>query len=116
MIFVAYLFKEKNAEFCYLPNCRTLKTIRTQDTITFNSKVQMLLDNQKVAQENIDSILTYGEVNFSKSSIDRSEGSPTEKCNTYYIEGFINNQPIELVVYNCKFSAEIKDLIPLNNQ
>lgn len=114
LIFVAYLFKEKKAEFCYLPNCRTLKTIRTQDTLTYSVEIQNLMDNRKVAKENIDSILTYGEVNFSKSSIDRSEGSPTEKCNTYYVDGYINNEPVELVVYNCKFSAEIRGLNAIN--
>src|SRR5699024_1809240 len=101
LIFVAYFFKEKRAEFCYLPNCRTLKTIRTQDTLSYSPAIESLIENQKIAKENIDSILTFGEVNFSKSKIDRSEVSPNENCNTYYIEGYINNQPVELVVYNC---------------
>jgi acetyl-CoA carboxylase beta subunit len=107
---VFYFFKEKNAEFCYLPNCRTLKTIRTQDTLSYSASIQALIDKQSIAKANIDSILTYGDVNFSKSKIDRSEVAPNEHCNTYYIDGYINNEPVELVVYNCKFSAEVKEL------
>lgn len=116
LIFVAYFFKEKRAEFCYLPNCRTLKTIRTQDTLAYSPKIQYLIDNKSIVKENIDSILTYGEVDFTKSKIDRSDVTPTESCNTYYINGYINNEPVELVVYNCKFSAEVKGLNQIGNQ
>lgn len=116
LIFVAYFFKEKRAEFCYLPNCRTLKTIRTQDTLGYSVAIQSLIDNQSIVKENIDSILTYGEVNFSKSNIDRSEVSPSDNCNTYYIDGFINKKPVELVVYNCKFSAEVQELNKIGKQ
>ncbi|EKF56032.1 hypothetical protein I215_03775 [Galbibacter marinus] len=116
LIFVAYFFKEKRAEFCYLPNCRTLKTIRTQDTLSFSPSVQSLIDNKKILEENIDSILTYGSVNFTKSKIDRSDVSSFEVCNTYYIDGYVNKQPVELVVYNCKFSAEIQKLNRIASQ
>lgn len=117
LIFVAYFFKEKRAEFCYLPNCRTLKTIRTQDTLSYSASIQSLIDNKSIVKENIDSILTYGDVNFTKSKIDRSEVSPSEKnCNTYYIDGYINNELVELVVYNCKFSAEVQKLNKFENQ
>ncbi len=116
LIFVAYFFKEKRAEFCYLPNCRTLKTIRTQDTLSYNPAIQFLIDNKEIQEENIDSILTYGKVNFSKSNIDRSDVSSSDVCNTYYIDGYINNKPVELVVYNCKFSAEVQALNMVENQ
>lgn len=116
LIFVFYLFKEKKAEFCYLPNCRTLKTIRTQDTLSYSASIQALIDNQRIVKENIDSILTYGDVNFSKSKIDRSDVATNANCNTYYIDGYINNEPVELVVYNCKFSAEVQKLNSIENQ
>ncbi|MEH6704476.1 MAG: DUF4258 domain-containing protein [Galbibacter orientalis] len=114
LIFLAYFFKEKRAEFCYLPNCRTLKAIRTQEEINFSSKIQQLIDNNTISEEQIDSVLTYGEVNFSKSNIDREQTNSEDKCSTYYIDGEINNEPVELVVKNCKFVADILDVSKKN--
>ncbi|MCF8714158.1 DUF4258 domain-containing protein [Joostella atrarenae] len=110
LIFLAYFFKEKRAEFCYLPNCRTLKSIRTQEKINFAPNMQQLLDNKTITEEQIDSVLTYGDVNFDKSDIARSQTSSEDKCSTYYINGKINNEPVELVVKNCKFVADILDI------
>ncbi|MEL4308672.1 DUF4258 domain-containing protein [Joostella sp. CR20] len=109
LIFLAYFFREKRAEFCYLPNCRTLKSIRTQETINFAPNMQQLIDNKTISEEQIDSVLTYGEVNFSKSDINRDQAAE-DRCSTYYIDGKINNEPVELVVKNCKFVADILDL------
>ncbi|MCM5663189.1 DUF4258 domain-containing protein [Galbibacter mesophilus] len=110
LIFLAYFFREKRAEFCYLPNCRTLKSIRTQEKIEFSPSVQQLLDNNTISEEQLDSLLTFGEVNFSKSDVDRTQSLSEEKCSTYYIDGQINNKPTELVVKNCRFKAEILDI------
>ncbi|QLE02785.1 DUF4258 domain-containing protein [Galbibacter sp. BG1] len=110
LIFLAYFFREKRAEFCYLPNCRTLKSIRTQEKIEFSPYIQQLLDNKTISKEQIDSILTYGEVNFSKSNVDRTQDLSEEKCSTYFINGEINKEPTELVVKNCRFKAEILEI------
>ncbi|MCX2680798.1 DUF4258 domain-containing protein [Galbibacter sp. EGI 63066] len=110
IVFLAYFFREKRAEFCYLPNCRTLKTIRTQDVVNYSPKMQQLIDNNTVTLEQIDSVLTFGDVNFSKSDIARKRDTKGEKCSTYYIDGNINNKPIELVVENCDTVAEIAQI------
>ena len=93
-----------------MPNCRTLKAIRTQEEVNFSPKIQQLIDNNTISEEQIDSVLTYGEVNFSKSNIDREQTNSEDKCSTYYIDGEINNEPVELVVKNCKFVADILDV------
>lgn len=69
--------------------------------------MQQLLDNNTISKEQIDSVLTNGKVNFSKSEVDRTQDLSQEKCSTYFIDGKVNNEPIELVVKNCRFQAEI---------
>lgn len=74
-IILIFIFKEKQVSFCYFPNCRVLKEIRScevvfpSDSISVQTKqmVQFLLQN--------------GDVDFSESQVH------TQPCKTYVIKG-----------------------------
>jgi len=96
LIILAFFFKKKEVEFCYGPNCRVLKNIRTKQ-ITFNT---LEIDSTTVY-----SILNDGDVLFSKSD---TKSTP---CKMYFIEGEVNDNELELKVKNCDSTAVIEEVI-----
>lgn len=103
LVILSFIFKEKNTEFCYFPNCRVLKDLR-EKPLTFGPEVAQLLDNSVISREQIDSVLVDGDVNFDKSD------TKTSPCKTYYIDGEINAKSVELMVKRCDNMAEVNKI------
>lgn len=108
IIFV-YYFMTKKAEasgvtFCYLPNCRVLKDIRSKP-LKISDEANKKFDEKWVTLEDIKMSLELGEVDFSKSN------KPFENGKLYVVEGkTIANQDIIIEVINYGDKVTLKDI------
>lgn len=108
IVFV-YYFMTKKAEasgvsFCYLPNCRVLKDIRSKP-LKISDEAQKTLEEKWITLEDIKTSLQYGDVDFSKSN------KPFENGNLYVIEGkTIENQNIIIEMINYNELVVLKDI------
>jgi len=104
-LFLLFIFKNKKTEFCYMPNCRVLKDIRTKG-ITVSKEAQAVLNEKVVTMDDIHNTLKYGDVDFSKSNKINPGGGKI-----YIIEGrTLKNQPIVLEVVNKSERAILKNV------
>lgn len=107
IVIVAYIFREKGAEFCYAPNCRVLKDIRNK-TIVYEDEAQKSLKENRIDTTGITTtVFTQGDVIFSKSD------TKLDSCKTYTIEGTLKTGKVELFVKNCDSIASISSIIPI---
>lgn len=75
---VYYFLDAKDSSFCYLPNCRVLKDLRSKPyTVSQKAKTQF----QLLTKEEINTFLTLGNIDFSKSNV------PYQGGKLYIIEG-----------------------------
>ncbi len=97
-VFVMWYLKSKatdrGVEFCYFPNCRVLKDLRSK-SLEIDSLAKISLDEKWVTMEDIKKSLTYGDVDFEKSN------EPYRKGKIYIIEGKTsNNEDITITMIN----------------
>uniref|UniRef100_UPI00404AF28A DUF4258 domain-containing protein n=1 Tax=Flavobacterium sp. TaxID=239 RepID=UPI00404AF28A len=94
----------RGVEFCYLPNCRVLKDIRSKPFYYSD------IASEKLAQKWLDTIdiqntLRYGDVDFDLSNV------PTDGGKLYVVEGkTIKNQPITIEVINFSDKVLLRDI------
>lgn len=102
LIFLAIFLKKKSDEtgvsFCYFPNCRTLKDIRSKP-LTYSDEVSEIFRNGDYDTLDIKKILTEGTVDFGKSDTN------AEDCKTYFVEGIVDGRETSLEVKNCNEKA-----------
>ena len=85
---------DRGVEFCYLPNCRVLKDLRSK-SLAIDSLAQHALDEKWVTIDDIRKSLTYGDVDFEKSN------EPYRKGKIYIIEGKTSkNEDITITMVN----------------
>ena len=105
IVFLTLFLKKKSDEtgvtFCYFPNCRTLKDIRSKP-LEYSDQVNDLLSDQVIDSTDIRYILTEGDVDFGKSDT-KSKG-----CKTYSIESMVDNREIQVQVKNCAEKAIVQ--------
>ena len=94
LVLLAFFLNRKRAEFCYLPNCRVLKELRSKP-LSFSEEFSN--DLQELA---VDSVLVYtflsqGDVDFGASD------TGAEPCPVYRIEAESGENLMELTVENC---------------
>lgn len=98
MVFLAIFLKKKSEEtgvyFCYFPNCRTLKDIRSKP-VFYSDEVQKLFQNKQLDSVDIAYFLNEGEVDFGKSN------TKSVPCKTYFIEGLVKEKEALMKVENC---------------
>lgn len=97
-IFVMWFLKSKatdrGVEFCYFPNCRVLKDLRSK-SLEIDSLAQQSFKEKWVTLEDIKQSLTYGDVDFEKSN------EPYRKGKIYIIEGKTSkNEDITITMVN----------------
>jgi hypothetical protein len=109
IVFLAFFLKKKSEEtgvsFCYFPNCRTLKNIRSKP-LTYSDAVRNQLVNQHIDSIDIALLLTEGDVDFSRSD------THSKDCKTYIIEGELHGEATLLKVRNCEEKAIIESIRP----
>ncbi|TDS64171.1 DUF4258 domain-containing protein [Myroides indicus] len=107
-IFLLYFFGEKKTEFCYLPNCRVLKELRTKP-MTYSPEADSILQQNWVEKKDIEKILQHGKVDFSKSNIEFENGK------IYIINGINKkNESITIKVINYSNDSKLYDIVKNN--
>lgn len=99
LVFLSIFLKKKSdetgVEFCYFPNCRTLKDIRSKP-LSYSEDVQGMINDKQIDSVEISYFLNDGEVDFKRSD---TKSTP---CKTYFIEAELNGKPTIMKVKNCE--------------
>ncbi|MDO6820369.1 DUF4258 domain-containing protein [Zobellia sp. 1_MG-2023] len=107
IVFLTFFLKKKSketgTEFCYFPNCRTLKDIRSKP-MSYSDDVSRLFSEKQIDTVDIANILRNGDVDFSNSQ------TKTTPCKTYIIEGTIQEKEAILKIRNCKEKALLESI------
>lgn len=107
IIFLAFFLKKKSDQtgvsFCYFPNCRVLKDLRSKP-IYYSDRISEMLQNKELDTLTINHFFKEGEVNFGKSD------TKSKPCKTYLIEDEIDSKVITLKVKNCPERITILDV------
>ncbi|HBI00700.1 MAG TPA: DUF4258 domain-containing protein [Flavobacterium sp.] len=108
VIFLIYFLGAKadarGVTFCYLPNCRVLKDIRTKP-FHYSEEASAVLAETWIDTIDIKNTLTHGDVDFDLSNV--KEGA----AKLYVIEGkTVNQVPITLEVLNFEKKAVLKSI------
>ncbi|MDO6809010.1 DUF4258 domain-containing protein [Zobellia galactanivorans] len=107
IVFLTFFLKKKSeetgTEFCYFPNCRTLKDIRSKP-MSYSDKVNQLFLEKKIDTLDILDVLRNGDVDFSNSE------TKTTPCKTYIIEGSIKEREAILKIRNCREKALLESI------
>jgi len=98
IVFLTFFLKKKSdetgAEFCYFPNCRVLKDLRSKP-IVYSDGISQMLQNKELDTITIRHFFTEGDINFSESD------TKSKPCKTYLIESEIDAKEVAMEVKNC---------------
>jgi hypothetical protein len=108
LFFVIYFLgakaESRGVEFCYLPNCRVLKDIRSK-SFEYSPEAKQTLEEGWVTLEDIKTSMRYGDVDFSKSKKKSARGL------IYVIEGKTShNEEIILTIANSTSRATLESI------
>ncbi|MEZ4971242.1 MAG: DUF4258 domain-containing protein [Flavobacteriaceae bacterium] len=107
LIFLTIFLKKKSeetgTEFCYFPNCRTLKNIRAKQ-ISYSDAIGQMIRTKELDSTDVNGFLYNGDVDFDKSE------TQTNPCKTYYIKGVVKGKTAILKVRNCSEKALIESI------
>lgn len=96
MVILAFFFKGKNTNFCYLPNCRVLKSLRSKEIV-----IPQHIAQKGYELKNLKPLFFSGDVQFNKSNT-------KSDCKLYVIEGKTSeNQSVEIKIKSCFSKATI---------
>jgi hypothetical protein len=94
----------KGVEFCYLPNCRALKDMRSK-SFYYSEIAKETLKEGWVTIEDVKKSMEFGDIDFSKSNI------PSKNGKIYIIEGKTShNEVIILTVANSTTKATLETI------
>lgn len=106
LVFLFFFLKKKSDEtgvsFCYLPNCRVLKELRSKPS-TYSEQIDQMVADQTLDSLTIAYFMNEGDVNFKKSNTENTT------CKTYLIEGMVKEKLMVLTVKNCDSIVLIND-------
>lgn len=106
IVFLAFFFKKKTEEtgatFCYLPNCRALKDMRSKPLV-YSDKINALLRDGDLDTLSLHAFFTEGDVDFSNSD------TQAKPCKTYQIDHETGNSSATLYVENCPDQLRVTD-------
>ncbi|WP_405396803.1 DUF4258 domain-containing protein [Maribacter sp. Asnod2-G09] len=104
IVFLTFFLKKKSQEtgvyFCYLPDCRTLKDIRSK-SMYYSDEATQKLKEFELDSIGVTYILTEGDVDFSKSD------TKSVPCKTYIVESEYKERDYIFTVRNCREKASI---------
>lgn len=103
LVFLAFILKKKSGEegidFCYLPNCRVLKDIRSK---TFSITTRKDTISFEKLDDEVKNILLNGSINFGRSE------TKSKPCKTYFVES--ENGKMEIQLKNCPEKVTIQEI------
>lgn len=98
IVFLTFFLKKKSDEtgvsFCYFPNCRVLKDLRSKP-IVYSDRVSEMLENKELDTLAINHFLTEGDIDFGNSD------TKSKPCKTYQIESELDSKGMLMEVKNC---------------
>jgi len=101
IVFLAFFFKKKSeepgAEFCYLPNCRVLKDIRSKTFAVMGKEKDTF--SFSTMESDMQDLLLNGKVDFDQSD------TKSKPCKIYSI----NHKNVALKIKNCPDKAIITE-------
>jgi len=107
IVFLTFFLKKKSDEtgvtFCYFPNCRVLKDLRSKP-LYYSDQISEMLKIKEIDTLMIHNFFTEGDVNFGDSD---TKSTP---CKTYSIENVIADKMLILKVKNCPEKVTITEL------
>ncbi|WP_165749225.1 DUF4258 domain-containing protein [Cellulophaga sp. Z1A5H] len=108
IVFLAVFLKNKaeetGTEFCYFPNCRVLKDLRSK-SYSYSDEVTKMVLTGEIDSLQIKSFFTDGEVDFKHSD---TKSTP---CKTYAIEHELKSGTLKtLTVTNCPTKIIIENI------
>ena len=107
LIFLVFILKKKSGEegldFCYLPNCRVLKDLRSKPLTFSESLPEQYRDTLMIR-----SFLKDGDVDFGKSD------TKSEPCKTYVISHEYDGEGLELQAKRCEDSVEVENIASID--
>lgn len=107
LIFLAIFLRRKSDEtgtaFCYFPNCRVLKELRSKP-LGYSAGIRQMMTNGALDSTAIAGFLSEGDVDFRRSN------TSVQPCTIYFIEGPLNGKQAVLEVQNCRDSVVILGL------
>lgn len=106
IVFLVFFFQNKakqtGTEFCYLPNCRVLKDMRSK-AYSYSEEVNQLIATGKIDSLQIKTFFTKGDVDFDNSD------TKSKPCKTYKIDyEAMDNSFQHLTVINCPQKIRIE--------
>lgn len=108
IVFLTVFLKKKTeqtgTEFCYFPNCRTLKDIRSKP-MSYSENINRMLADKQLDSLDIVRFLNDGDVDFGKSD------AQSEPCKTYFIDGFVRDKEAVLKVKNCREKVILEEVV-----
>ena len=107
IVFLTMFLKKKSEEtgvyFCYLPNCRTLKDIRSKP-MYYSDEAKLKLVEYQLDSLDVKYILTEGDVDFSSSD------TKSVPCKTYIVESELKEREWKFTVKNCRNKATLQQI------
>jgi len=107
LVFLAFFLKKKSQEtgvqFCYLPNCRVLKDLRSKP-LTYSSQAEAELAAKNLDSTDILYVLNEGDVDFKKSD------TKSEPCKTFIINATLKSNDIEMTFNNCREEVILSEI------
>ncbi|MFC2127635.1 DUF4258 domain-containing protein [Bacteroidota bacterium] len=105
-IIVLFIAKQKNIQFPYGFDARTLKSIRVKPHRYFSEQAQNAVDTYGLDSIRIEYLLSESDVDFSESDTDVSK-----PCQKYKINGELKDMDVALVIKRCDSSATFEQII-----
>ena len=103
LIFLAFFLNRKRAQFCYMPNCRVLKELRSKPLLYSNAVLEEL-EQQGMDSTDILYFLSDGNVDFGDSD------TQSDSCRTYIIDARPQEKKMRLTLVNCDSLVTARDL------
>ncbi|MFC4096861.1 DUF4258 domain-containing protein [Euzebyella saccharophila] len=107
IVFLTFFLKNKseetNSEFCYFPNCRALKDLRSKP-ISFSDQVNEIMKVNGLDTLHITNFLKDGEVDFGQSD------TKSKPCKTYIVEGELKDSEAILKFKNCANKVVLEEI------
>lgn len=107
IVFLTFFLKKKSDEtgvsFCYFPNCRVLKDLRSKP-LYYSDRISEMLQNKELDTLALNEFFINGDVNFSSSD------TAAKPCKKYVIENEVDGVLLTMSVDNCNSKVRITDL------
>ena len=99
LVFLAFFLKKKSegtgTQFCYLPNCRVLKDLRSKP-MSYSEAAAAQKNAKDLDSTDIAYFLNEGDVDFKNSD------TSTKPCKTFVIEAIIHEKEASMTVSSCE--------------